>query len=49
MATNHISCIPDNEQIVAMTKAGYKFKLQGKFATKKKIEEFIKNSEAKRT
>lgn len=47
MATDYISCIPDSEQMTAMIKAGYKFKLHGKIANKKKIEEYINNSETK--
>ena len=43
MSTNYIECIPPEEHIVSMAKAGYKFKIDGKIVTQKKIKEFIKD------
>lgn len=40
--TEQISCIPPKRQIEIMTKAGYKFKIDGKIITKKRIEEILK-------
>ena len=34
-------CLPKIAEIAAMTKAGYKFKIDGKIASKKKVEELI--------
>ena len=42
MSTEHISCFPTKEQLSSMVKAGYKFKIDGKPVTKKKIEELKK-------
>ena len=42
MQTTMKSCIPDEEQLSLMSKAGYKFKLDGKNVTMKKLKEFRK-------
>ncbi len=42
MQTTMKSCIPDEEQLTYMSKAGYKFKLEGKVVTLKKLKEFQK-------
>ena len=41
MTTTSANCIPDVNIISYMSKANYKFKLNGKIITKKKLEEFI--------
>ena len=41
MSTTHVSCIPDEEQLKDMAKFGYKFKLDGKAISVKKIKEFL--------
>jgi len=40
MGTDYISCIPDDEQLSSMSKTGYKFKINGKAASLKKVKEF---------
>lgn len=45
MNTDSLSCIPDKETIDNMSKSGYKFKLDGKFLNKKKLQELLKYSE----
>lgn len=37
MRTNHISCIPPDSHLASMETIGYKFKLDGKFVTRRKI------------
>lgn len=44
MSTEYVSCIPDDRQLTALSKAGYKFKINGKSVSKKKVEEFIKEN-----
>ena len=39
--TEYNECIPTKQQIDDMSKAGYKFKIDGKNATKKKVLELI--------
>lgn len=39
MGTNSPSCIPDDNQLSSMSKAGYKFKIDGKSASVKKVKE----------
>ena len=46
MSTTCLSCIPDADQIDAMIKYGYKFKINGKSVPKKKVIEFINNKGA---
>ena len=41
MSTEDIECVPGEDQISSMTKAGYKFKIDGKIVTSKKIKEFL--------
>lgn len=43
MNTGHIQCIPTKSEITSMQKNGYKFKIDGKMATKKKIDELLKD------
>ena len=38
MNTSDLSCIPNKEQINSMSKAGYKFKIDGKAINKNKIQ-----------
>lgn len=45
MQTTMKSCIPDEEQLSYMSKAGYKFKLEGKIVTLKKIKEYQKEKQ----
>lgn len=42
--TEYISCIPDESQLTSMQKAGYKFKVDGKSVSIKKIKETLKTS-----
>lgn len=44
MSTEYISCIPNDSQLTAMSKAGYKFKIDGKAVSVKKIKEFVSNT-----
>ena len=39
MRTEHKSCIPDDSQLSSMAKVGYKFKIDGKIASIKKVKE----------
>lgn len=39
MQTEYVECIPDQAILDAMYKSGYRFKLNGKVATKKKVED----------
>lgn len=39
------SCLPTKGEINSMTKVGYKFKIDGKSITKKKLEEIINMEE----
>lgn len=39
MRTDFISCIPDNNQLTSMSKSGYKFKIDGKGVSIKKVKE----------
>ena len=41
MQTSHMSCIPDKNTLNSMQKAGYKFKLNGKTITIKKLSDKI--------
>jgi len=41
MCTNYVSCIPNANQLSSMTSAGYKFKIDGKNITKKKLLEYV--------
>lgn len=43
MQTNYIECIPDKEIINSMIKNKYKFRIDDKVATIKKINEYIKD------
>ena len=42
MHTSSPSCIPDKDILTSMSKAGYKFKLDGKAITIKKLNEKLK-------
>lgn len=42
MNTTSPSCIPDKGILTSMSKAGYKFKLDGKLITIKKLNEKLK-------
>lgn len=42
MHTEHLSCIPDKDTLNSMSKAGYKFKLDGKMLSNKALNELIK-------
>lgn len=39
METHYASCIPNDSQLSSMSKAGYKFKIDGKAASIKKVKE----------
>ncbi len=41
MNTEYMSCIPTVSQLDSMNKAGYKFKLDNKIVSVKKLKEFI--------
>lgn len=41
MSTEYIECIPDEEQLKSMAKVGYKFKIDEKTVSVKKIKELI--------
>ncbi len=43
MYCSSIECIPDEDEILSMTKAGYKFKIDGKIVSKKQIIELKNN------
>lgn len=43
MATHYTSCMPDDVQLASMSKAGYKFKIDGKVASIKKVKEVRDN------
>ena len=42
MSTTYISCIPKKDELTSMSKAGYKFRLDGKSITIKKLNEKLK-------
>lgn len=42
MSTMSPSCVPDKEELNSISKAGYKFKLDGKAITIKKLNEQLK-------
>jgi len=46
MSCRDTGCIPDEAQLTDMAKAGYKFMLDGKIVTIKKIRDFICDSSA---
>ena len=42
MNTTSVSCIPDKDSLISMSKSGYKFKIDGKILSTKKIIEQLK-------
>ena len=42
MNTTSIYCIPDKEMLISMSKAGYRFRLDGKIITTKKLNDKLK-------
>lgn len=42
MQTEYISCIPDKDELNSMQIAGYKFKIDGKIISAKKLKEWLK-------
>ena len=42
MNTASIYCIPDKEMLISMSKAGYRFRLDGKIITAKKLNDKLK-------
>lgn len=42
MSTVYVSCIPNNDAINSLSKAGYRFRLDGKIMSVKKLNEQIK-------
>ena len=42
MSTTFISCIPEKDELISISKAGYKFKLDGKLITIKKLNEKLR-------
>ena len=49
MHTEYLSCIPKKDELTAMQKAGYKFKLDGKAANVSQIIKFVDESKKART
>ena len=47
MYCSSIECIPNEDEILSMVKAGYKFKIDGKIANKKQIIELKNNKQKK--
>ena len=45
MHTEYTSCLPNKETLSLMAKAGYKFKLDNKAITIKKLNEWLKGVE----
>ena len=45
--TYNIKCIPNKEFLTSISNAGYKFKIDGKIASKKKVEELKAEKEKK--
>ncbi len=43
MNTSSISCIPNIDELTSMSKAGYKFKIDNKSVSIKKIKEVLKD------
>ena len=43
-STTYMSCLPTERQIESMSNVGYKFKLDGKIISKKKVKEIIRGS-----
>lgn len=41
MSCTNINLIPDEKQLLSIAEAKYKFKLNGKYITRKKLKEFI--------
>lgn len=41
MSCADVSCIPDDSQLSSMIKAGYKFKIDEKIVTVKKIKNYV--------
>lgn len=41
MSCNSVSCVPSYEILKVMHSAGYRFTLNGKYATPKRIKEFV--------
>lgn len=41
MSTVYISCIPEYDQLLSMTQAGYKFRLDGKIISKRRLKELM--------
>ena len=48
MSTTFISCLPDIKGIESMSKAGYKFRINGKMVSKRKLIEFINYNKTKK-
>lgn len=47
MVTTNIECIPTPEILISMERTGYKFKMDNKLISRKKIIEFITNNKEK--
>ena len=47
MATTSIECIPSSTELISMEKVGYKFKIDNKIVSRKKIIEFTTNNKEK--
>lgn len=48
MATDYISCIPDEETLNIMQKFGYKFNLNGAFVSIPTIIKFVRENQSKK-
>lgn len=47
MSTNYRSCIPNSDQLSSMVKVGFKFRVDGKIMSKKRVEE-MRNASSQR-
>ena len=41
MRTEHFSCLPKDSELASLSKAGYKFKIDGKQCSLKRVKEYI--------
>lgn len=47
MVTASIKCIPTSKELISMERAGYKFKMDNKMVSRKKVIEFTTNNKEK--
>ena len=48
MATDYVSCIPDEDTLNIMQKSGYKFKLNETFVSISAVIKFVKENQSKK-